>query len=771
MSVPLDKQNVVIDSNKSKETFPALHQRWVEEVQFVSYQAPPTDLTDKGQYEEWLERLKFIEADIHWLLQLPHAKFWCQAIFDSSLHRCLDSYLRFAPRSYETIHKLPSAAKETHDEVHRLIFLSCLRMATYKESKECYITPSVFGEILYENFLFDIPKMLDLCVLYGAGNKQLLARMIDNIFTQQPGYHQDLADTINTLSQVFDNITTKCGIQVESGSQSPQKLGELGTKKASLLTMSTAEFRDIIFYLSDIGVTLTSFLDVFPEACQAFHDSDFLVRLPGFYDAVVPEVFAALKQRELNIGDKKELKKKLLEGRTHLLTVFQTVIAHCCIQPLLEKTGVTMDYVEDYLHLMSTVLNDRRFLADYESVLSFQGDLDILMQASGDVDETRIQYIKEAVNIAFATYGKRKAPKGAMNRGGRKSPDGSVGPLEGATGGATAAVQPGAYQVEDHDSGASSAPAVTGVQLDSLISSIKDLLPELGEGFIELCLEELNYDMERVINAMLEDNPPPSLREVDRLLPRKKRAPSPPSLLHERKNIYDYDEFDVFHRDDIDKQKIRHGKAEKTENIVIGDKTALREINDNISKDYGVVVDIVEERVPPAQPPISADTGEGEYTRDLYEDEYDDTYDTNVVGADDADSADELTNLRPFTVPRVLGGAMVSRAKVNYENDSEESEEESPGKKKDLFIEDPAKIRERAEDRARWKANRRGQGYQGQQSQGQGQPAQGQAKKTHDVKGGPKGQGQSKEVQRNRKWKTEHKGDFRRAQADRKRKV
>ena len=34
------------------------------------------------------------------------------------------------------------------------------------------------------------------------------------------------------------------------------------------------------------------------------------------------------------------------------------------------------------------------------------------------------------------------------------------------------------------------------------------------------------------------------------------------------------------------------------------------------------------------------------YTRDMYEDEYDDTYDTNVVGADDADSADELTTRR-----------------------------------------------------------------------------------------------------------------------------
>ena len=70
----------------------------------------------------------------------------------------------------------------------------------------------------------------------------------------------------------------------------------------------------------------------------------------------------------------------------------------------------------------------------------------------------------------------------------------------------------------------------------------------------------------------------------------------------------------------------------KADDIVLGDKSAIRDIKDNISKDYGVVVDIVEV--------------EPEYTRDMYEDEYDDTYDTNVVGADDADSADELTNRR-----------------------------------------------------------------------------------------------------------------------------
>lgn len=30
-------------------------------------------------------------------------------------------------------------------------------------------------------------------------------------------------------------------------------------------------------------------------------------------------------------------------------------------------------------------------------------------------------------------------------------------------------------------------PQVSGVELDSMVSSIKDLLPELGEGFIEVC--------------------------------------------------------------------------------------------------------------------------------------------------------------------------------------------------------------------------------------------------------------------------------------------
>lgn len=70
----------------------------------------------------------------------------------------------------------------------------------------------------------------------------------------------------------------------------------------------------------------------------------------------------------------------------------------------------------------------------------------------------------------------------------------------------------------------------------------------------------------------------------------------------------------------------------KTDDIVLGDKAAIKDIKENISKNYGVVVDVEEV--------------DETYAKDMYEDEYDDTYDTNIVGADDADSADELTSRR-----------------------------------------------------------------------------------------------------------------------------
>lgn len=57
-------------------------------------------------------------------------------------------------------------------------------------------------------------------------------------------------------------------------------------------------------------------------------------------------------------------------------------------------------------------------------------------------------------------------------------------------------------------------------EVDSLLSAIKDLLPDLGDGFLLACLHEYDYNSETVINNILEDRLSPALNKLDRAMPR-----------------------------------------------------------------------------------------------------------------------------------------------------------------------------------------------------------------------------------------------------------
>ena len=77
-----------------------------------------------------------------------------------------------------------------------------------------------------------------------------------------------------------------------------------------------------------------------------------------------------------------------------------------------------------------------------------------------------------------------------------------------------------------------------------------------------------------------------------------------------------------FHRDNLPPNK----KAVKS---FLDDKSDVQAVRGRYDP-YGVSIDIIEE----------------DGMNNEYDDEYDDTYDDNEIGADDADSADELTTRR-----------------------------------------------------------------------------------------------------------------------------
>ncbi|XP_062038471.1 activating signal cointegrator 1 complex subunit 2 isoform X6 [Lepus europaeus] len=709
---------------------------------FVLYKPPPKD-NIPALVEEYLERATFVANDLDWLLALPHDKFWCQVIFDETLQKCLDSYLRYVPRKFDEWVAPTPEVVDMERHLHRSVFLTFLRMSTHKESKDHFISPSAFGEILYNNFLFDIPKILDLCVLFGKGNSPLLQKMIGNIFTQQPSYYSDLDETMPTILQVFSNILQHCGLQGEGASTAPQKLEERGRLTPS--DMPLLELKDIVLYLCDTCTTLWAFLDIFPLACQTFQKHDFCSRLASFYEVAIPEMESAIKKRRLEdsrlLGD---LWQRLSHSKKKLMEIFHTILNQICLLPILESSCDNIQgFIEEFLQIFSSLLQEKRFLRDYDALFPVAEDISLLQQASSVLDETRTAYILQAVESAWEGVDRRK---------GTDTKDPSVAEdLNGDSHGVSVTAEPiserpshpeNSEEEECLGAAAALAPAVSGVELDSLVSQVKDLLPDLGEGFILACLEHYHYDPEQVINNILEQRLAPALSQLDRSLDRQVK-PDPTPLLTSRHNVFQNDEFDVFSRDSVDLSRVHKGrrKQENTRSLV-NDKRAVAAQRQRYEQ-YSVVVEEV-----PLQP--------GDYQGDDYEDEYDDTYDGNQVGANDADSDDELISRRPFTTPQVLRTRVPREGQEeDDEDDDEEAETEAP--KPDHFVQDPAVLREKAE--ARRMAFLARKGYRHDSSAA--------------VAGSPRGHGQSRETTQERRKKEANKATRakhnRRTMADRKR--
>ncbi|XP_068509655.1 activating signal cointegrator 1 complex subunit 2 isoform X1 [Anas acuta] len=745
-ALPLDELQLTEKDPKTGKlrTLPALHPEIKADRSFVLYRPPPV-VRDPALVEEFLERAKFIADDLDWLLALPHDKFWCQVIFDETLQKCLDSYLSHAPRKFDVLLDCHPEVNDMQKRLHRSVFLTFLRMSTHKESKDHFITPSVFGEIIYNNFLFDIPKILDLCVLFGKGNGPLLQKMIENIFTQQPSYFGDLDETLPTVLQVFNNILRKCGLQCEGASAEPQKLEERVNVTPG--NMPLQDLKDIVLYLCDTCTTLWAFLDVFPLACQTFQKHDFCYRLASFYELAIPELESAIKKRHYEDNSVfADLWRRISHSRKKVMEAFHILINQVCLQPILESSCENIQpFIEEFLQIFTSVLQERRFLRDYDELFPVEDDVSLLQQASSTLDETRTAYILQAVESAWEGVDRKKAQV-------TKDPTSPA-----ASNGASAMVEStaedreelgAAYASEDECAGAAAAPLtkVSGVELDSLISQVKDLLPDLGEGFILACLEEYSYNAEQVINNILEDKLVPSLEKLDRTM-RRQPKPDPTPLLNSRHNVFQNDEFDISSRDSVDVSRIQKGKRREKETTrsLLNDKRLIAEQKERYSQ-YSVVVEEV-----PVQP------GEAQLYREDYEDEYDDTYDGNQVGANDADSDDELISRRPFTTPQVLRPKGQEEGQEDEEEDEEEEEEAEKERPKDHFVQDPAVLRERAEARRLAFLARKG----------------GHKHDSSAVVGNVKGHGQNRETVQERRKKEANKSTRanhnRRVMADRKR--
>jgi hypothetical protein len=180
------------------------------------------------------------------------------------------------------------------------------------------------------------------------------------------------------------------------------------------------------------------------------------------------------------------------------------------------------------------------------------------------------------------------------------------------------------------------------IELTSKISQVLDLMPDLGEGFIEACLNANDGDVEQVIMQLLDDSLPSTVSGLDRSMARNNNkaaiavttnADEGESILKSRHNIYDNDEFDIFAHRTVDASKVYTGKKDKGDaDTLLDDKSFIQTEKKNVLQ-----------RVV-----------------DMYDDDYDDTYDDindagvpSTIENGDGDSALDIVRNKTTMDPGV----------------------------------------------------------------------------------------------------------------------
>lgn len=708
---PIEELKIKKTENGLTDLVPALNACWCEPRLLTLYIPPPelneSDTFPLGAKEDWLERISFLIDDAEWLLELPFFKFWSQTAFGEGTLSGMMSFLQHAFPYYQ-LSKLPSDSdvQDAYHTVHRLMFIVINRICTCRESETEWMHEKTLGSILYDNYLITVPVLFDMCMVYGKDNQHEVSQIVHRIFMVQPLYEDDLNKSIDFMPKVLNLIENQMNSKNISEADSPVKLADRAANKSTPVTKALLAY--IIPYLLDTTMNISTFLEIYPKAAVIYHSKGFEKRVAEFYESTIPVLCRQLDNfynKEETVREYCELKTKLDLARVQLLQIFHHLSFYFINNILKNRQHLSEEEVkrnvDEYYSTFCDCLTNRLFIADYHSGYPVDQDLDILCQLYPGMDSVKCDYILECVLLCSNEIPKKQIDRGNGNTA-------SVSHFQDSV------------NSEPGPSGLNTKKVVTGVELESLITEVKDILPHLGDGFIQKCLEFYNYESAEVINSLLENSLPDHLAVMDKDLPfvPPKDDSAKSTGIPERLNVFDNDEFDIMTQDFVDTSRVHKGKRRgKHRNLadMLDDKSHVNQLRDMYSK-LGVV--------------------ESEETLE-YDDEYDDTYDDPEVSIQETETE---TERRPFVTPRIL------QPKETPELEEDEAEEENGNitngdgeqAKFDYFVPNPEEIRAKAEER---RMNFRSRTFKS----GGGQ--------NRDVVGKQKGQGQDRDVVRNRDYK------------------
>ncbi|XP_004535103.1 activating signal cointegrator 1 complex subunit 2 [Ceratitis capitata] len=682
---------------------PALHKHWAPRVNFTNYIGLLTQygrVKSDVELEEWLYNSTNFCKDMNFLLNCRHHEFWSYMVFQKTALAAVVSFLQRSTPFYLNVWSQIVQHQnviEIYEQILELALRIICRLITNRESDEEWLTIEHQRELIYKNFLISVPMLFDLLMAVGdadAQNTAVLRRIFDSLLRLEPNYKKDLLAAVAFFRAAFRSIQTQA-----------ENEGFEGAGGGDLDENAETPYDDVALYTLDCAYSLSVLLSVCPEVQTMCFEIKLAQSIAEFYDNTIPFLYkniflineAATSLGWLNIA------------RLEYLKAFRS-IAYSFIEAVMTQPSASIKNAELFIGLLTECLSEQVFVNDYGRLYPVELDVDILNQICNNLDGFKASFIVQG----YKQESKSSVPKSNTKTNKKSQNSGKSNKKK--------------LQSSANDENVASISNVTpGRDIDLEVTSVLDVLPHLGTGYVRRILSR--YDnSEEAMSAILENNLPPDLVNADQTevyIP-----PDPQDKTYQQTgvkhyNVYDGDEYDVMTQDNP-KCIIKQGKgmpnAPKNAAQLLDDKSDLAQLKSRYQA-YTLV-------------------SEGESSNDEYNDEYDDSYEALLESE-----------------TRVVKSKQLKAGLANVEDvsddESEEGEDAAEDKSKSNaqfdrnkqmnFCENPEDVRARYEARRQAKWGNRNHGGNVDNN------------KSRDVVGAPKGQGQDKDTLRNRDKKEKNK--------------
>ncbi|WCJ35544.1 Ubiquitin system component Cue protein [Euphorbia peplus] len=473
---------------------------------FVNY-LPQDEAVAAGLGEGGLDPVEsqrvvdLLNKELSRLLKLTPKLFWREVATDNSLHEFLDSFLKFRSRWYDFPHRgakaIVAGVVVGELELSRRVFMVLYRISSNKDQgarPSDTLSSRDHTVLLQEKKLLDLPKLLDICAIYGHENEELTRFLVVNALQAQPWIHDNFTSILSRFLGIIHTMYQRCtsSLEVLFSSGSHEDLG---------FSSRHYDFLEVLDFINDAIVSMDAFVNAYEQAAVFFlcpvemshGNEELIIILAKLHDTLLPSLNRGF--RIILAGTDDELMTKIavsLKMLSSRIIKFGWKLFEVCylsnevfsdslsipatkmFPANIEDPSIRADILIQTLREISGVLlysqeNQKRetFLQNFDKNYYLMSRLQSLQDAGWIfMDNEQLQYITGIIKSSVDGTVQKHMPI--------PLPSNKVGIDEDA------AIK------------------------DSKISQIKDIFTDYGKGFLSACLEAYNQDPEEVIQRILE---------------------------------------------------------------------------------------------------------------------------------------------------------------------------------------------------------------------------------------------------------------------------